>query len=214
MATPSLPRQDHYEIARERALGKLRHRFDPARLQQLGAEVRQDGTVRLPCLCWQLELKIEPLSAVLLPDRRQCEMAWQILALEYLGGEPAAAPVRFVSLADFPEARGYLKAFQGRVTGRLARAVGADERRFSLACERCAFARGDGRPLSYLFRFFPNFELQVVRHEGDEDLPPDCNVLFANNAPRVLSLESMIVAAEKLVSCLMGRTPSARGEPQ
>ena len=100
-----------------------------------------------------------------------------------------------------------MRAFEGRVIARLSRTVGRDEAEFVRAAQRCLGTRGSGRPLSYLFRFFPILELQAVRHEGDEDLPPSCNVLFPDNAPHLLSSESMIVAAERFVSALQGRTP-------
>lgn len=205
---PNLPYQDHYELARDAAIERLRQRFDPDRLARLGAELRQEGAIELPTLCWRFAIGLEPFSMVLLPGDGQVSIVWQILALDYLGGEPAGGPARFLSFAEFPQVRSYLKAFEGRVTGRLSRGVGGQEETFVRAAERCLGARGSGSPLSYLFRLFPRFELQVVRHEGDGDFPPSCNVLFPDNALRVLSAESVIVAAERLVSSLEGKSPS------
>jgi len=68
--------------------------------------------------------------------------------------------------------------------------------------------RATSHPLTFLFAFFPHFELQVARHEADEEFPPLCNVCFPDNAPDLLSVESMTVAAEKLVSALEGGTPA------
>ena len=202
-----LPHQDHYEVAREAAVKRLRQCFDPERLARLGVDLREDGAIELPALCWRFAIRLDPFSMVLLPGDGAVNVVWQILALDYLSGDPSGAPARFLSFAEFPEVRSYLRAFEGRVTGRLGRGVGGDEETFVRAAERCLGARGSASPLSYLFRLFPTFELQVVRHEGDEDLPPSCNVLFPDNALRVLSAESIIVAAERLVSSLEGKSP-------
>ena len=202
-----LPYQDHYELARDAAIERLRARFDPDRLARLGAELRQDGAIELPALCWRFAIRLEPFSMVLLPSEGQVRIVWQILALDYLGGEPAGAPARFLSFAEFPQVRSYLRAFEGRVTGRLSRGVGGHEETFVRAAERCLGARGTASPLSYLLRLFPRFELQVMRHEGDEDFLPSCNVLLPDNAMSVLSAESVIVAAERLVSSLEGKSP-------
>ncbi len=206
------PRSDkeRYEGALELAIEQLRRGFDPERLAALGAELTEEGGMELACLCWRLAIRLDPFSMVLLPEGREVGVVWQILALDYLSGEPVGPPTRFLSFADFPEVRGYLRPFEARVTEALNRGVGRSEAEFVAAAERCLGTRGSGRPLSYLFRFFPRFEIQVVRHEGDEDFPPACNVLFPDNALRLLSAESLTVVGGKLVSALQGGDPCGR----
>ena len=49
-----LPKQDHYEIARDAALAELTADLDAARLDALGAQFDPDSvTITLPVLCWQ-----------------------------------------------------------------------------------------------------------------------------------------------------------------
>ncbi len=207
MSKVRLPRQDHYEIARRAGIEKLKQRLEPDRLKRLGAALAEDGTIQIASLCWSFALRQEPFSMVLLPDRRPAGSVWQILALDYLSAEPPRPPARFVSFADLPEGRGYQRAFDGRVTARLSRGVGSNVEAFVEAAERCGGSRGSESPMSYLFRFFPRFELQVMRHEGDEDFPPSCTVLFPDNALEMLSAECVVVAAEKLVASLEGKIP-------
>ena len=80
--------------------------------------------------------------------------------------------------------------------------VGADAEAFADAARRCGGVQGNADPLAYLFRFFPRFELQALRYEGDEDFSPSCNVLFSDNALSVLSIESVIVAADEMITCM------------
>ena len=210
MRSMELPKQDHYEIARNAALERLESCFDVERLSALGAEVGPDGSIELSSLCWRFSIKLDPFSMVLLPGREEVDIVWQILVLNYLGAGLPKAPVRFVSFAEFAGARGYLQAFEGRVLKRLSGRQGNNKGEFARAAERCGGARGSENPLSYVFKFFPKFEFEVVRYEGDEDFPPSCNVLFQDNALEVLTAESMIVAADQLVSSLCGKTPAGK----
>ncbi len=97
-----LPKQDHYEIARDAALQKLRDDLDAARLETLGA--RRDpetGRIVLPTLCWEIEVLPEPFEMCLLPDREPVAISWQIIALNYLAAPQPQPPHGFVSFADF-----------------------------------------------------------------------------------------------------------------
>lgn len=204
---PNLPYQDHYEVARDAGLERLKQRSDAGRLRRLGAHRREDGAIELASLCWRFAVRLDPFRMEVLPERREANIVWQILVLDYLCHEPAGAPERFLSFADFPQLRSYLKAFEGRVIQRLNQTVGKDKEEFVSAGQRCHGTGGAAEPLSYLFCFFPRFEIQVVRHEGGEEFPPSCNVLFPDNALDLLTAESIIVAAEKLVSSLRGKKP-------
>ena len=94
---------------------------------------------------------------------------------------------------------------------RLSRTVGRDEESFCRAAESWGGVRAEAKPRRYLFRFFPLFELHLLRYEGDEDFPPYCNVLFPDNMLALFSAEDAIVAAEQLVRCLEGKGPRVEG---
>jgi hypothetical protein len=195
-------------MALEAITARFRSRFDQERFRALGAEPASGGSVEVQSLCWRFAVTPEPFSLVLLPGRDKVSAVWQILLLEYLSADAPQSPTRFLAFADFVEARGYMRAFEARVTRRLSGTAGRELAAFAGSAERCRGVRGASDPLTFLFRFFPRLELQVVRYEGDDEFPPSCNVLFPDNAPRLLSAESMAVAAERLVSSLEGKTPA------
>ena len=210
-----LPEQDHYQIARDTALRRLEGRLDGPRLERLGVETSEGrGVLTVPVLRWEVSVRLDPYAMTLLPEGRQVAIAWQILVLNYMGSQSPEPPRGFRSFADFSEARGYQSAFEGRVNRRLSYTAGRELDGFLAAARRLGAAVVEGEPVRCLFRFFPLLEFQVVRYEGDEDFPPSCNVLLPDNAPRLLSMEDVIVAAERLVAALDGRTPAAPpGEP-
>ena len=167
------------------------------------------ATVALPVLCWRLEVCLEPYAMRVLPDGREAGITWQILALNYLGARQPAPPRGLRSLADFAEGRGYEKAFEGRVIGRLSRTAGRDRESLARAAERLGAVPTGHDPMRCMFRFFPLLEFQVSRYEGDEDFPASCSVLFSDNLLSLFSMEDGIVAAERLVAALEGKTPVA-----
>lgn len=204
-----LPHQDHYERARDAALERARARFNAQRMEALGVVVRAEH-LEVESLCWRFAVRLKPVDVRLMPEGEVVDIVWQILLLGYIGAEEAPPPRRFVSFADFAEGRGYQAAFNGRVLRRLERTVGRERETFVQAAARCGGIYGSDNPLTYLFRFFPRLELQVIRHEGDEEFPPSCQVLFPDNAPHWMPMENLIVAAERLVSSLEGKKPTAR----
>lgn len=206
-----LPKQDHYEIARDAALQKLTADLDAARLEALGARLDPEtGAIVLPTLCWQIEVQPEPFAMCLLPGREPVAISWQIIALNYLAAPHPQPPHGFVSFADIPEGRSYLSAFDGRVCQRLSHTAGREAAAFEEAARRLGAEPIAGKTTRCIFRVFPLFELEVVRSEADEDFPASCNVLLPDNALALFSLEDGIVAAERLVSALEGKTPAAR----
>jgi len=205
-----LPKRDHYELARDAALRRLREGWDADRLSALQARLLDEGrTVALPVLCWRLEVCLEPYAMRVLPDGREAGITWQILALNYLGAGQPAPPRGLRSLADFAEGRGYEKAFEGRVIGRLSRTAGRDRESLARAAGRLGAVPTGHDPMRCMFRFFPLLEFQVSRYEGDEDFPASCSVLFSDNLLSLFSMEDGIVAAERLVAALEGKTPVA-----
>ncbi len=207
----SATRQDHYLAAREAALERLKPGLDAERLQKLGASLNpEDGTIGIQVLRWRVQVRPEPYAMHLLPEGGEVQIVWQILVLDYLGAERVTAPTGFVSFADFAEGRSYQQAFEGRANARLSRGVGRTREGLLQAARALGGTVAEGDPLRCMFRFFPLVEFQVVRSEADEDFPASCSVLFSDNMLDIFSLEDGIVAAERLVSALEGKTPAAR----
>jgi hypothetical protein len=206
-----LPKQDHYERARDAAARRLKDGLDADRLARLGAELSADGrVVTLPSLCWRFEVRLDPFAVLLLPGRQEVSSVWQVLVPDYLNARAPAPPRTFLSFADFPEGRGYESAFEGRVNQRLSRGAGRERATLLQAARRLGAVPTEGDPIRCMFRFFPLLEVQVVCYAGEEDLPPSCSVLLPDNLLTLFSMEDGIVAAERLVAALEGKTPAAR----
>ncbi len=193
-----------YKIARDKKLADFKADLDIGILKKLGAEVESESAFTLQLLGRGCVVELCPFRISVVPDAHEPSLTYQILILDYLSARNPRRPSKFVSFADFPEARGYLKPYRGRVLQRLAHGAGDSEKSFLQAARRAGGENAGNAPKRFMFRFFPLFEMQVVRYEADEDFPSSCNMLFSDNALDLLSVESLIVCAEKLVSVMEG----------
>ncbi len=207
----SQPDKHPYLAARDKKLAQFAQERDLQRFEFLGAVSEGENVITLPMLRWQCRLQLEPFGITVSPPGSEMDITYQVLLLDYLTAGNPKRPERFVSFADFPLARGYLKPYQGRVIQRLTHTAGATEGTFNEAAEKAGGMHAGSNPSRFLFHFFPLFEIQATRYEADEDFPHACNILFSDNAPSILSVESLIVCAEKLVSVMQGKTPAAVG---
>lgn len=206
----SLPRQDNYQLALDRAWDGLALR-SPGDLAALGAVRTAGGAWRLPVLEIEFDIDLHARRVTIIDGRgRRCGepgMAWQILALHYLvAAVPTKAPERLVSFEEIPEARGYAKPYRERVTGRLCGTVGRDRTTFRKAAEAIGGQSVGGGDLAMRFVVFPRLPVTVVWYAGDDEFPPGANVLFEDCVRDVLVVEDIVVTAERLVSRLYKRT--------
>ncbi len=197
--------KDPYLIARDTKLARLKEDFDIKRLKSLGADIESEVEFFLPVLGHRCRIRLDPFHICKSPSESDISVTTQVLMLDYLTAANPRRPRSFISFADFPEARGYLKPYNGRVLQRLTYTAGATENKFTEAAEKAGGVNAGSKPQRFMFRFFPLFEIQAVRYEADEDFPHSCNMLFSDNALHVLSVESLIVCAEKLVSVMQGK---------
>ena len=155
-------KEEHYADALAQGRKRLQERFSPDRVKKLGAEVAGGRKLALPCLCWEFKIVLEPFSFTLIPGEEPVGERWKVLALEYLSAEPPAPPGQFCSFAEFEEARNYVGPFQGRVLRRLTGGIGRNPDDLRDAAEGCGGIAAGSDPVTYFFKFFPEFDLQLT----------------------------------------------------
>ncbi len=125
-------------------------------------------------------------------------LAERILLLHYLGSARAAEqPVRGrqVSFKQLPGASFYEPAYRQRGPERIARRFGRDPRPFRQACLRLGWEPAELGDASFGFEVFPRLRGVVVLHGGDEEFPPEANLLFEDRIINLLPLEDVAVLA-------------------
>ena len=196
------PRQRPYERAYELGFDELVAR-EPSdeTLSSLGV-VPQGGIIRVPVLNRQLLLDLDKRQIT--SDGSAARVGWALLVLHYLLADDTSLDTREVSFGHFPECRGYLDVFRKRIIGRFLHTIGRTSEQFQQASERLNATRVSGPGTAYRFDVLPRVPITIVRHDGDEELGPDANVIYRADAERLLPTEDCVVVAELLLETLSG----------
>ena len=103
---------------------------------------------------------------------------------------------------EMPWGEMYNTPYTGRVLTRAAFTFGFKLPKFAAACERVG-----GRKLShgdegYEFDFFGPFKMQILMWAGDDEFPPNAQVLYTENFADCFAAEDRVVAGDILITCI------------
>jgi hypothetical protein len=134
----------------------------------------------------------------------------QILLLHYLHGAWAsggpASSEEWISFQEVPDGRFYIDAFQRRAKVPLVQAFGSKPEHLSTVAaeiyDAVPFDRGD---FSVVVRALPLVPVALVLWKGDEEFPPDGNILFDRTICKLLSAEDIAWLAGMVVYPLAGK---------
>jgi hypothetical protein len=208
-----MPRIDDYQQALELGRTALMQADPDLLARRSGSEIRRaekdKSLLILPflkdevCLTWP-DLLFVPGRSGKEPPIQQ-----QILLLHYLMGawQSNGAPVtgEWISFQEVPDGRFYLDAFQRRAKIPLVQAFGENpESLLKLAGAvfgATPLAQGD---FAVQVRVLPLVPMALVLWKGDEEFPPDGNILFDRNIAGVFSAEDIAWIAGMVVYPLAG----------
>jgi hypothetical protein len=173
------------------------------KLEALGVQ-RIGDVIRVSALNRSLLVDLENRT-VCVEDAGCARASWALLALHYLCAQDVSLDLREVSLAHFPECRGYLAAFNKRIIRRFLATSGATAQQFEQSSEQLQAQRLFGPNLAFTFPALPRVPITIARYEGDEELEPGANVIYRADAGRLLPAEDCIVAAELVLDSLLGK---------
>ena len=103
---------------------------------------------------------------------------------------------------EMPWGEMYIKPYTGRVLTRAAFTCGTRVAAFRAACERLgaeAVKHGDA---GYQFCLVGNYHMQILVWEGDEEFPPNAQVLYSENFAEGFAAEDRVVAGDILISVI------------
>ena len=106
---------------------------------------------------------------------------------------------------EMPWGEMYIKPYTGRVLTRAAFTFGTRVEAFRAACEKMgavSLNRGDA---GYLFDFLDGYQMQILTWAGDEEFPPNAQVLYSDNFSEGFAAEDRVVAGDILISTIKSR---------
>ena len=101
---------------------------------------------------------------------------------------------------EMPWGEMYHKPYQGRVLSRAAFGFGFKLGKFAAACEKLGAKKLPHGDAGYEFEFFGPFKMQILLWAGDDEFPPNAQVLYTDNFADCFAAEDRVVAGDILIS--------------
>ncbi len=101
---------------------------------------------------------------------------------------------------EMPWGELYIKPYTGRVLTRAAFTFGTRLAAFKAAAERLGGLPLPNGDAGYEFTLIGNYRMRILVWEGDEEFPPNAQVLYSDNFTHGFAPEDRVVAGDILIS--------------
>ena len=103
---------------------------------------------------------------------------------------------------EMPWGELYIKPYTGRVLTRAAFTFGTRVAAFRAACEKMGAMPLNHGDAGYQFKFIGDYAIQILVWEGDEEFPPNAQVIYSDNFADGFAPEDRVVAGDILISTI------------
>ncbi len=103
---------------------------------------------------------------------------------------------------EMPWGEMYIKPYTGRVLTRAAFTFGTRVAAFRAACEKMGAVPVSHGDAGYQFQLVGGYQMQILVWEGDEEFPPNAQVLYSDNFAEGFAAEDRVVAGDILISTM------------
>ena len=103
---------------------------------------------------------------------------------------------------EMPWGELYIKPYTGRVLTRAAFTLGTRLDAFRAAAEKMGATPVSHGDAGYLFELVDGYQMQILAWAGDEEFPPNAQVLYSDNFAEGFAAEDRVVAGDILISTI------------
>ena len=103
---------------------------------------------------------------------------------------------------EMPWGEMYIKPYTGRVLTRAAFTFGTRVTAFKAAAEKMGAEAVDHGDAGYRFDLIGGYQMQILVWEGDDEFPPNAQVLYSDNFADGFAAEDRVVAGDILISTI------------
>ena len=96
----------------------------------------------------------------------------------------------------------YIKPYTGRVLTRAAFTFGTRLAAFRAACEKMGAQSVKHGDAGYEFELVDGYRIRILVWEGDDEFPPNAQVLYSDNFASGFAAEDRVVAGDILISMI------------
>ena len=176
--------------------------LNPADAAARLSDVRWDGTEFTVKLLGREFAIAHPGYAIrALDDGPVPPLAAQTFLLRYLlESKEVAWQGQWKTFREMPWGEMYIKPYTGRVLTRAAFTFGTRVAAFRAACEEMGALPVNHGDAGYQFDLIGGYRMQILVWEGDDEFPPNAQVLYSDNFAEGFAAEDRVVAGDILIS--------------
>ena len=186
----------HYE--------ELFRKADPAEIAARLSHVRWDGQEFFLTLLGREyavshpEAVVRPVDGGKVPPLPTQTFLLRIL----LESKEVAWKGEWKTFREMPWGEMYIKPYTGRVLTRAAYTFSFKLKVFAAACEKMGAIKLPHGDAGYQFELVPGFHIQILIWQGDEEFPPNAQVIYSDNFAEGFAAEDRVVAGDILISTI------------
>lgn len=179
-------------------------KLDPVEVAQRLPEVQWDGKELTVGLLNRKFAISHPVYSIRATDGGSVPpLPTQTFLLRYfLEGKSLPAQGNWLTFREMPWGELYIKPYTGRVLTRAAFTLGtrvADFRKAAQAMGAQEVSNGDA---GYQFNLVGEYAMRILVWEGDDEFPPNAQVLYSDNFAQGFAAEDRVVAGDILISTI------------
>ena len=178
--------------------------LDPDSVVSRLADVRWDGKEFTLSLLGRSFAISHPEYAIrCLDEGKLPPLPTQTFLLRYLlESRDVAWKGEWKTFREMPWGEMYIKPYTGRVLTRAAFTFGTRVAAFKAAAEKMGAEPVKHGDAGFLFDLIGGYKMQILVWEGDDEFPPNAQVLYSDNFADGFAAEDRVVAGDILISTI------------
>lgn len=197
--------ENHKEMVPFEHYVALYAKLDPAEVSQrcgvLYDDLTQSFAVRLLSVDYELTWPAFSIRSKDPEGLALQNLPAQMLMIRYLlEGKKSRGTGAFLPYREMPWGEVYLKPFTGRCLNRAAFAFGTRLDAFRAALEKMPVIMLNKGDVSCQMEIMPGYDVRLIVWEGDDEFPPNSQILFSDNFPEAFSAEDRTVVGDLLIT--------------
>ena len=178
--------------------------LEPAAVAQRLKNVQWDGREFTLTLLGRTYAIAHPDYAIRVLDEGNLPpLPVQTFLLRYLlESKQVAWSGEWKTFREMPWGEMYIKPYTGRVLTRAAFTFGTRVAAFKAACEKLGALPLPHGDAGFQFDLVGAYQMRILVWEGDEEFPPNAQVLYTDNFAQGFAAEDRVVAGDILISTI------------
>ena len=179
-------------------------KLDPVEVVARVTDVTWDGTAFTVTLLGRSYALSHPVYAIRALDNGPVPpLAAQTFLLRYLlESHDVAWAGQWKTFREMPWGEMYIKPYTGRVLTRAAFTFGTRVTAFKAAAEKMGAIPLPHGDAGYQFDLIGGYRMQIMVWEGDDEFPPNAQVIYSDNFEEGFAAEDRVVAGDILISTI------------